>query len=179
MSTSTCSFELPDGFYYDCDCENCKPKSLIQRFLRSIELLKHLTKPETMAARDDPLADAFKLSKEIRKLKKMFLKKELQGLSKRCKRFAVGLCNECGDETEIAALYNFDVEQLRELTPEKSAKAVEILNEAVLARHREVLKVSVLHLPGHRGEWSPPPPPPTHTRTHTHTLFYKTNFVII
>ena len=96
-----------------------------------------------MAAKDDPLVDAFKLSKLIRKLKKMYLKKELNEFANNCKRFTAGLCNECSDENEIAALYNFDVEQLRKLTPEKSEKAVEILDEAVLANHREVLKVSV------------------------------------
>ena len=140
------SSKLLDGvdcLDYDCDCEKCKEKILIQRFLKSLQSLKHLTKPETMAARDDPLVDAFELSKEIRKLKKMYLKKELKEFGRNCKIFTAGLCNECSDENEIAALYNFDVEQLRELTPEKSEKVVEILDKAVRANHREVLKVSV------------------------------------
>ena len=123
--------------------KNAKRRFLFNVFRKSLESLKHLTKPETMAARDDPLLDAFELSKEIRKLKKMYLKKELKEFGRNCKIFTEGLCNECSDENEIAALYNIDVEQLRELTPEKSEKVVEILDKAVRANHREVLKVSV------------------------------------
>ena len=135
---------LPPCVDYDwCECVECEPKSLIERFLKGRQLLEDFTKPETMAEREDPLIDAFKLSKEIKQLHGVHLKEELRGLAKNCKDFTAGLCEECSDENEIAALYNFDADQLRELTPEKRAKTVETLHEAVRAHHIEVLTVEI------------------------------------
>ena len=142
ISSSTGSFEkqLKCVDYDSCDCKQCQSKSLIQRYRNALKILEYLTKDETMATQDDPLKDAFELSKEIKNLKGAHLKKDLRRYATKCKIFTEGLCNECVDDNEIAALYNFDVKYLKEFEhPMESAKMVKMLNEAINAHHTKVL----------------------------------------
>ena len=129
--------------YDSCDCQQCKSKSLIERYNNALKILKDLTKHEEMANRDEPLKDAFELSKEIKKLQGAHLKKDLRRFSTECKIFTEGLCNECDGDYEIAALYNFDAKYLKEFQkPEaerESTEMVNMLNEAINANHTKVL----------------------------------------
>ena len=66
--------------YDTCDCDDCKSKSLIERYRKALEILEYLTKDETMAAQNDPLKDAFELSKEIKNLKGVAFKEKFATL---------------------------------------------------------------------------------------------------
>ena len=127
--------------YDSCDCDKCESKSLIERYNNALKILKDLTNHEKMADRDEPLKDAFELSKEIKKLKGTHLKKDLRRFATECKSFTEGLCDECDGDNEIAALYNFDVKYLKEFQNSEweSAEMVNILNEAINADHVKVL----------------------------------------
>ena len=75
MSTST-TFDLPHD--RDCICETCRNSTLpIKRYLEDWNKLDELTKPETMAKREDPLLDAFELSKKIADLNVIIKKKSV------------------------------------------------------------------------------------------------------
>ena len=135
MSTST-TFDLPHD--RDCSCETCESMLPIKRYLEDWNKLDELTKPETMAKREDPLLDAFELSKKIADLNVIIKKKSVQEFGDKCMSFTAGLCDECRDQNEIAALYNFDEELLNDLTPKRRKNVAETLKKAVDARHKEV-----------------------------------------
>ena len=52
--------------------------------------------------------------------------------------FTAGLCDECRDQKDIAALYNFDEELPNDLTPKRRKNVTKTLKKAVDARHKEV-----------------------------------------
>ena len=136
MSTST-TFDLPHD--RDCICETCRNSTLpIKRYLEDWNKLDELTKPETMAKREDPLLDAFELSKKIADLNVIIKKESVQEFGNRCMSFTAGLCDECRDQKDIAALYNLDEEHLNDLTPKTRKKVAKTIKEAVDARHKEV-----------------------------------------
>ena len=91
-----------------------------------------------MAKREDPLPDAFDLSKKIADLNVIIKKESVQEFGNRCMSFTAGLCDECRDQNEIAALYNFDEGLLNDLTPKRRKNVAETLKKAVDARHKEV-----------------------------------------
>ena len=129
--------------YDSCDCDKCESKSLIERYNNALKILKDLTNHEKMADRDEPLKDAFELSKEIKNVKGTHLKKDLRRFAKECKSFTEGLCDECDGDNEIAALYNFDVKYLKEFqnpqAERESTEMVNMLNKAINADHTKVL----------------------------------------
>ena len=144
-STKKPTFDLPHD--RDCRCVTCESMLPIERYLEDWKKLDKLTKPETMAEREDPLLHAFELSKQITDLKVTTgIKKEsVQEFANRCRSFTLGLCDGCRDQSEIAALYNFDEKHLNDLTPERRKKVAETLKKAVDARHKEVVIKVCMH----------------------------------
>ena len=129
-----------------CVHEGCKQKLPIDQSLEILKYLDSQTSPETLASHDDPLINAFNLTKKIKtetEQRGMELRKQLKMHVKKCKSFTVDLCDECDTKKEIAALMNFDEETLNELSPASKAKMVKMLEKAVEADHVEVFEVGV------------------------------------
>ena len=128
--TSTSSVFLDHGV--DGCCES---KTRIDRVEQALKDYEELTSSESMVKYDDPLSKAFKLTCEIRSLKKKNteVKSELKALAKKPKKFTVDLLDACETSKDVAALFDFD-----EFKDKKSLKIIETLKGAVHAKHKEV-----------------------------------------
>ncbi|CAB4013040.1 Hypothetical predicted protein, partial [Paramuricea clavata] len=135
--------EEPDTLGHPIDCQKncCKDKTRIDRWETVLKSYEELTKPSNMAKpkpkpkakdmSDDPLNHAFKLTREIKKLKKTNreVRSELKDFSRKSKKFTVDLLDTCENSKEVDVIFNSgqDDEQ----------KKIEILTEAVAAKHKE------------------------------------------
>ncbi|CAB3986909.1 short transient receptor potential channel 3 [Paramuricea clavata] len=129
----------PDRLGHDFDCKEscCRDKlTRIDRWETVLKSYEELTKPISMAnlnvVADDPLSHAFKLTHEIKNLKKtnMEVKSELKAFSRKSKMFTVDLLDACENSKEVDVIFcsGKDVEQER----------IDTLRKAVAAKHKEV-----------------------------------------
>jgi hypothetical protein len=83
-----------------------------------------MAKPMVMA--DDPLSHAFKLTREIKELKRknIEVKSELKAFARKSKKFTFDILDACKNSEEVDVLLNFDY--------------VKTLTYAVAVKHKEV-----------------------------------------
>jgi hypothetical protein len=120
---------------HDIKCEEncCKRKARIDRWETVLKSYKELTKPSSMAKptvmADNPLRRAFKLTCEIKELKKknIEVKSELKAFTRKSKQFTVDFLDECRENEEVDVLLNFE--------------HVKTLRDAVAVKHKEVIYI--------------------------------------
>ena len=120
---------------HDIKCKEncCKGKEKIDRWETVLKSYKELTKPSSMAKptvmADDPLRRAFKLTCEIKELKKKNIEvnSELKAFTKKSRQFTVDFLDACKDSTEVDVLFNVE--------------HVKTLKDAVAVKHKEVIYV--------------------------------------
>ena len=118
---------------HDIKCEEncCKDKARIDRWETVLKSYEELTKPCSMAKpkvmADDPLSHAFKLTREIKELKRknIEVKSELKAFAKKSKKFTFDILDACKNSKEVYVLLNCD-------------DYVKTLTDAVAVKHKEV-----------------------------------------
>lgn len=127
-----------ESLLHDINCrkECCENKPRIDRSVAALQKCEELTSVKLMADKEDPLNEAFKLTNEIRKLRKKNreVKSELKEYSKKAKKFTVDLLNVCQNNDEVGVLFGYDHDDAKN----GHRKKVKVLKEAIAARHKGV-----------------------------------------
>ena len=122
------------------DISECKRQNPIKWCKDVLTKLEKDTSLDSMTDIDNgnPLEHAFKLSREIRNLKRKNteIRSELKDFIKKTKKFTVDLLDACEDREDVGAVLNFS-----ENDKQHHKEKVKTLKDAVAARHKEVLCV--------------------------------------